>query len=502
MTEVGEQCDSNSSCCDNATCLFRAAGYTCREARGICDEEETCTGSSAECPVDMIRPSNVVCRNSTGLCNIAAVCGGSNSSCPPSIELQIDSCGVCGGDGTSCQSTGICGDGVCNVAIKENCETCYLDCGPCAPISCPKNCSSNGECNNGLCTCENGYYGPACDQSYIIVVTKPSPTQPSLRVQPDPSEVVTEVTFSVNVIEVREVEPDGTVVNSILLNETNVEVMSKTIDNVTTWTYDLHLDSGADLYMTFMMASVPTTIDFANQTYDLQPSILKSSISISYWSFETIKNQLQLVYELGTVQDQPQTTNCFTPQADAGGNVRSVQYTVDGVTMYGTFLQNALVDQEPRPLQVALSEKDNRNLIVLTLPHFWVNAVIDPDYSVLIQPEDTNDPCHYNQASNKAISTAIIASASVSAAFVFTGGVLASFFALKRRREFDQKMRELENRQSQGRSSAANWKPTGSTSDLPLPPTPVLSHRSEIAAPPSPIVSPLAHHSTRANAVI
>jgi hypothetical protein len=30
---------------------------------------------------------------------------------------------------------GTCGDGVCNVAIKENCQTCYLDCGPCGKSS-------------------------------------------------------------------------------------------------------------------------------------------------------------------------------------------------------------------------------------------------------------------------------------------------------------------------------------------------------------------------------
>lgn len=46
--------------------------------------------------------------------------------------------------------------------------------------------------------------------------------------------------------------------------------------------------------------------------------------------------------------------------------------------MYGTFLENALVDQSPRPLKIDLVQQDTTNQVVLTIPHFWVNVVVDP----------------------------------------------------------------------------------------------------------------------------
>jgi len=54
----------------------------CRESAGICDIEETCTGSSAVCPSDSYDPSSAVCRPSAGVCDITEYCTGSSAVCP------------------------------------------------------------------------------------------------------------------------------------------------------------------------------------------------------------------------------------------------------------------------------------------------------------------------------------------------------------------------------------------------------------------------------------
>lgn len=51
--------------------------------------------------------------------------------------------------------------------------------------------------------------------------------------------------------------------------------------------------------------------------------------------------------------------------------------------MYGSILQDALVDQAPTPLKVDLSVENGTNIVIMTLPHFWVNAVVDPGMTVL-----------------------------------------------------------------------------------------------------------------------
>lgn len=81
--------------------------------------------------------------------------------------------------------------------------------------------------------------------------------------------------------------------------------------------------------MNFISSSVATTVDFANQSYYLQPSVLKSSISVAYWPFLSLKNQLQIVYELGTDQKTWSNSCSVTaPKVDTAGIERNAKFSV------------------------------------------------------------------------------------------------------------------------------------------------------------------------------
>jgi hypothetical protein len=54
--------------------------------------------------------------------------------------------------------------------------------------------------------------------------------------------------------------------------------------------------------------------------------------------------------------------------------VRAISSVIDGVQVYGKFLDDALIDQEPKPMLVT----EEGNSLILTLPHFWDYAAIDP----------------------------------------------------------------------------------------------------------------------------
>lgn len=53
-----------------------------------------------------------------------------------------------------------------------------------------------------------------------------------------------------------------------------------------------------------------------------------------------------------------------------------MELSVDGLRLYGTFLDYALIDQAQRPMQV--STLNSGSILSFVLPHFWVHAVIDP----------------------------------------------------------------------------------------------------------------------------
>jgi hypothetical protein len=73
-----------------------AATTICRSAAGACDVAEFCTGASAACPADALRPSGFVCRSSTGACDVAETCTGAGAACPADVSSDEDGDGFCG----------------------------------------------------------------------------------------------------------------------------------------------------------------------------------------------------------------------------------------------------------------------------------------------------------------------------------------------------------------------------------------------------------------------
>lgn len=154
--------------------------------------------------------------------------------------------------------------------------------------------------------------------------------------------------------------------------------------------------------------SYPVT--FANITRNIVPSSLEYAIEISHWPFKTTRNTLHISMFVDvdpTVSFPPLLflfllffffdSNSFRIQAITTtplsipavlfisiinhfineiipywllvkGNVRWMQVTVNDVSLYGSFLDYALVDQKKKYLQV--QSKDRGALISFILPHF------------------------------------------------------------------------------------------------------------------------------------
>ncbi|HYD50071.1 MAG TPA: hypothetical protein VEB21_17060 [Terriglobales bacterium] len=107
--EPGEQCEAPfDDCCDPATCTFKAPTEVCRDAIGPCDAVETCGGTSAECPADVLEVGTV-CQPAASVCDIAETCDGSTVDCP---EDQVGDAGIlCRGTAGECDEEEVC-DGV------------------------------------------------------------------------------------------------------------------------------------------------------------------------------------------------------------------------------------------------------------------------------------------------------------------------------------------------------------------------------------------------------
>jgi hypothetical protein len=98
---------SGGVCCDSActgactsctlaglagTCALQPAGTVCRAASDLCDEAESCSGASPDCPANRYKPSSFVCRPAAGDCDLADTCAGTGPACPNSFKDRSSVC--------------------------------------------------------------------------------------------------------------------------------------------------------------------------------------------------------------------------------------------------------------------------------------------------------------------------------------------------------------------------------------------------------------------------
>ena len=80
MCDVADVCNASSVCVDN----FAPNTQPCRQAvAGGCDITENCTGTSANCPRDLVQPNGMLCRSAApNSCDVEERCDGSAATCP------------------------------------------------------------------------------------------------------------------------------------------------------------------------------------------------------------------------------------------------------------------------------------------------------------------------------------------------------------------------------------------------------------------------------------
>lgn len=91
-----EACTGTSAACPADA--LRPQGYACRPAIAACDLQEVCDGSGVTCPADSYAAAGTQCRDGDGVCNPAEMCTGTNGFCPGDITFvpNPDTCNISG----------------------------------------------------------------------------------------------------------------------------------------------------------------------------------------------------------------------------------------------------------------------------------------------------------------------------------------------------------------------------------------------------------------------
>jgi len=237
-------------------------------------------------------------------------------------------------------------------------------------------------CDNGKCNCVNNFSGPTCSTNTEEILPITNGTQVKV------SSLSDNLLFSLNLKEIAELDVSGKVVSNYSLNLQNLSASVVTgSDGTRNWTYTIHFPNGAYMLLNFTFTSAtPLSVSFANTSLTLQPNSIKLTFQVVNWQFQTIKNELRVTLNFSSeTHDQCSTLNSV---ADTSGNLRWVELTVGDYSLYGSFLNVAEVDGKVRSMQI---NSIDSSVLSFILPHFWVTAIVDPDFSVLLgKPTSSN----------------------------------------------------------------------------------------------------------------
>lgn len=163
-----QACSILAGAAADGECAPRDAAVVCRPSRGECDREESCDGTSVDCPPDARLDAAVVCRASRGDCDAEERCDGVGDACPAdALRTSDEVCRAAAGD---CDVEERC-DGVAPAcptdALRSSEETCRVRAGPCdleercdgTSVACPSDavapdgaaCGSGSVCSPESC---------------------------------------------------------------------------------------------------------------------------------------------------------------------------------------------------------------------------------------------------------------------------------------------------------------------------------------------------------------
>ncbi|KAF2078290.1 hypothetical protein CYY_000382 [Polysphondylium violaceum] len=325
---------------------------------------------------------------------------------------------------------------------------CNSDCG--APLS-------YGTCLNGACVCNAPHSGLDCKSVITKPIIQPDTDKPSVNLTL-PSNTDTgqqsqnSPTFTsfIAVVSIRELDLNGA---SIAQHEFNndkwiyIKEGSSKTDQLETIQYKYTIDNTLNTTITSTMQvfSQASNITFGTQQLYMNANTIKFTFNITQYPFTQSTNSLQLVMT-AALQSSESVGCSYKEFIDDASNSQYLKLQIQDRTLFGRFIKFGIIDGRERVISntqldssyggSSLSKSSSdQSFIGLNIPFYIQQAVLDPDFSVLIDSVSASDRensvCTFE--SKKKLTTAQIAGIAVGGAvFLFIVTAVSIFFYTKK----------------------------------------------------------------------
>eukprot|EP01132_Coremiostelium_polycephalum_P003873 gene3873-4831_t len=328
---------------------------------------------------------------------------------------------------------------------------------------CPNKCSNHGTCNSGTCICDTGYTQPDCSVKTSDNSTKPLPPDTQ-----NPNNATFLNNFQVLFTHIREITPSGEVVFIQPISVVNWTTISNTTTSINT----LGEINGTDfkLYVESTLYEQQETIHFAGETIQMDPNSLKYQIKLTGWKVQQSINLLEIIYVLSNPSfEQDQCSKQVENQVtyDNNSDLRWITIQLNNKTFVSKFSKRVIIDSRTMVSKTVLLQSgdsifkdpyfveknitttgpinDNSNssvvLVALQIPSFQESAIIDPNFSMLLNFKQGDDnECKKEKSSLWWIS--LVAVGGVVGVGASTAGILL-YKKKAKTKEFKNKLSQL-----------------------------------------------------------
>ncbi|KYQ99673.1 IPT/TIG domain-containing protein [Tieghemostelium lacteum] len=322
-------------------------------------------------------------------------------------------------------------------SLKDNGDYFYYD----QMQSCQPECTSNGQCVDGYCQCNEGYSGSQCQNT--------KPVEPEGPGTVDPGGAQYSSNLSVFFSHIREITLQNQVVivypvSAIRWNTSDVGDNPNEITSI-----GVFPNTNIKVEVKSIFFDQAETYYFAGERMDMEKNSLKYQVTVSGWPFNSTFNTLELIYALNapsnikSVCDEDIATNTTTSSNE--DDLRYVEIQMNDKTFITKFSKRTIVDKRVTTINTKMLPKtdpifqdafykneslSNALAVSLMVPNFRDYVIIDPNFSLLINPNPpTSEDC---ETSEKKPALWWIAIVVVGAALLIAGAIVGVYYFKKR----------------------------------------------------------------------
>ncbi|KYQ99978.1 hypothetical protein DLAC_03567, partial [Tieghemostelium lacteum] len=250
-------------------------------------------------------------------------------------------------------------------------------------------------------TCENGYFGTQCKDK-VIDISKPiiSPKKPDVVIKENVPRNISETPIEayISLVELRELDIDKDVVNSYSLSKSDIWKYKQINDG--TFEYQTIISINTTIVVRLLWFDNSTSVSFGDRLINMNSNTLKYQVEIDQYPFESKLNSLQLVMStMLSALTEPSTCSSRTY-----GEYDEYEYAIiriNSVKMLSKFIRYGIVDQQVRLISNSILDKDYKaesyadeiqSYVGINIPYYYTNVNLDPDFSLLVDLDPSDDP--------------------------------------------------------------------------------------------------------------